>query len=128
MKKNTQWCGWLVFVFGVWACTAQLAAQKTNERILFDSKTLTIKETTQTLNESKEFLLIKEIPSLTDAYFSYWIINTTTQKIVNKGSITKGDIIWQNTYTLKLTKLPEVMPEGKTKEHFETLIDISKNN
>ncbi|MCU0382781.1 MAG: hypothetical protein MUF68_01830 [Cyclobacteriaceae bacterium] len=127
MKKNTQWCGWLVLVFGVWACTVQLAAQKTDERILFDSKSLTPEETIQTLNETKEFLLIKEIPALTDPYFSYWIINTTTQKIVTKGNITKGDIIWQNTYTLKLTKLPEVMPDGKTKENFEMLIDITKN-
>jgi hypothetical protein len=127
MKKIAKWCSWLVLVFGIWACTVQTAAQKTNENILFDSKTLTTKETTQTLNETKEFLLIKEIPALTDAYFSYWVINTSTQKIVTKGNITKGDVIWQNTYILKLTKLPEVMPAGKTKEHFETLIDIAKN-
>lgn len=127
MKKLAHLCSWCLLLAGMWACAAQSSAQKVNNQSSFDVQKLTTKATNQELNDSKEFLLVKEIPTLTDAYFSYWVINLTTQKLVTNGTITKGDITWHSRYTLKLTKLPEQMPVGKTQKDYENFIDIVNN-
>ncbi|MFY7919153.1 MAG: hypothetical protein ACOVOF_07535 [Chryseotalea sp.] len=118
----------LILVVCTCACSVKPAMQKTNEQTPIALATLTQKETTQILSESKEYLLVKEIPKVTDTYFLYWVFDLSDNQLVHKGSITKGNIVWQSNHVLLLTKLPEVMPTGKTPEDYQSLIDLKKEH
>lgn len=113
------------FVLLLSNCAGQknFSDEKKTEQIIAE---LTSKKVKQEKNETGDYLLIQEEKDLTSAFFKYWIFDLQSYKIIEKGSITKGEISWINPYQIKIIRYQEVMQLNEPSKNKEEIINLRK--